>query len=65
MHPFSMAVGGTTCGGNGIFPTSCSRSGADGVTVTKDGSAVMVAGYKGADPEGTENDDAVLARLPL
>ena len=36
-----------------------------GVHVAGDESAVMIAGFKGADPEGTENDDSVLARLAL
>ena len=36
-----------------------------GVTVLADASAVLLAGYKGADPDGTENDDAYLARLAL
>ena len=29
------------------------------------GSSALIAGFKGADPEGDENDDAVLARLAL
>ena len=36
-----------------------------GVTVLADSSAAMLAGYKGADPDGTENDDAYLGRVAL
>jgi uncharacterized delta-60 repeat protein len=36
-----------------------------GVTVSADESSALIAGFKGADPEGDENDDAVLARLAL
>ncbi len=36
-----------------------------GVTLTADQTAALLAGFKGADPDGAENDDAVLARLPL
>lgn len=36
-----------------------------GVTVTKDKRAVLLAGFKGADPKGTENDDALLARIAV
>lgn len=36
-----------------------------GVTVTRDGSTAVLGGYKGANPEGTENDDAVIARIAL
>lgn len=36
-----------------------------GVTVLADGSGAFVAGFKGADPDGTENDDAYLARIAL
>lgn len=36
-----------------------------GVTVTADGSTVYLAGYQGVDPEGTGNDDSVLARITL
>jgi len=36
-----------------------------GVSLTADESAVLIAGFKGADPDGDENDDAVLARLAL
>jgi uncharacterized delta-60 repeat protein len=36
-----------------------------GVAVTADESAVLLAGFKGADPDGTENDDGALARIAL
>ncbi len=36
-----------------------------GVMVSTDESTAIVAGFKGADPQGTDNDDAVLAKLPL
>lgn len=36
-----------------------------GVAAAPDGRGVIVAGYKGADPEGDDNDDAVLFRLAL
>ena len=36
-----------------------------GVSLTADESAVLIAGFKGADPDGDDNDDAVLARLAL
>jgi uncharacterized delta-60 repeat protein len=36
-----------------------------GVSLAADESSVLMAGFKGADPEGDENDDAVLARLAL
>jgi uncharacterized delta-60 repeat protein len=38
-----------------------------GVTVAPDGKSVMLAGYKGADPEATDGskDDAVVARIKL
>ncbi|HEY5878599.1 MAG TPA: hypothetical protein VIU11_06805 [Nakamurella sp.] len=36
-----------------------------GVTLTADESAAILAGFRGADPDGAENDDAVLALLPL
>lgn len=38
-----------------------------GVAVAPDNKSVMLAGYKGADPKGTDggNDDAVLARIRL
>ena len=36
-----------------------------GVTVTSEGSAALLAGFEGADPDGASNDNAVLARLAL
>lgn len=36
-----------------------------GASVSDDGATALLAGFKGADPDGTENDDAVLARLTL
>jgi uncharacterized delta-60 repeat protein len=36
-----------------------------GVSLTADESAVLIAGFKGADPDGDDNDDAVLARIAL
>jgi hypothetical protein len=36
-----------------------------GVSLTADESSALIAGFKGADPDGAENDDAVLARLAL
>lgn len=36
-----------------------------GVAAAPDGRSVIVAGYKGADPEGDDNDDAALLRLAL
>jgi hypothetical protein len=35
------------------------------VTVTADQSAVILAGFQGADPDGTENDNSVLAKIAL
>ena len=36
-----------------------------GVTLLADASGALLAGYKGADPDGAENDDAYLARVAL
>ena len=36
-----------------------------GVTLTADESAAILAGFRGADPDGAENDAAALALLPL
>ncbi len=36
-----------------------------GASVSEDGASALLAGFKGADPDGAENDDAVLARLTL
>jgi uncharacterized delta-60 repeat protein len=36
-----------------------------GATLAPDGKSVMLVGYKGADPAGTENDDAAIARIKL
>jgi hypothetical protein len=35
------------------------------VDVAEDESSVYLAGFKGADPDGDDNDDAVLARIAL
>jgi uncharacterized delta-60 repeat protein len=36
-----------------------------GVAVSADETGVLIAGFKGADPDSDDNDDAVLARLAL
>ncbi len=36
-----------------------------GVSVLADSSGALLAGFKGADPDGTDNDDAYLARVAL
>jgi uncharacterized delta-60 repeat protein len=36
-----------------------------GLDVSADETAVLIAGFKGADPDGDDNDDAVLARIAL
>lgn len=36
-----------------------------GITVAADGGTVYLAGFSGADPEGTGNDDSALARIEL
>jgi len=36
-----------------------------GMMLNSDQSAVWIAGFKGADPEGDDNDDAVLARVAI